>query len=183
MRKGQKTTAEIRLKMSIAKRGKKCSDEHRLNISLAQKGRKLSNEHKDNIRLAMLGKPSGMKGKIMSEETKRKISNAMSGENAPSWKGGISTINHLIRDGLEMRLWRNKVFERDNYICRKYETVGGKLHAHHICNFADYKEKRFDLDNGITLSEKAHKEFHKLFGIKNNTKEQLMKYLNYEYQG
>lgn len=33
------------------------------------------------------------------------------------------------------------------------------------------------LDNGITLSKKAHKEFHKIYGRKNNTKEQLEEFL------
>jgi len=33
------------------------------------------------------------------------------------------------------------------------------------------------IDNGITLSEKAHREFHKKYGIKNNTNEQLEEFL------
>lgn len=32
--------------------------------------------------------------------------------------------------------------------------------------------------NGITLSKKAHKEFHHIYGTKNNTKEQLIEFLN-----
>ena len=31
--------------------------------------------------------------------------------------------------------------------------------------------------NGITLNDKAHKEFHKKYGNKNNTKEQLEEFL------
>jgi len=31
------------------------------------------------------------------------------------------------------------------------------------------------VSNGITFSEKAHKEFHKKYGFKNNTEEQLKK--------
>lgn len=54
----------------------------------------------------------------------------------------------------------------------------GKLEVHHINNFAEFSELRFALDNGITLSEKAHDEFHKIYGIKNNTKGQLEEFLN-----
>ena len=78
---------------------------------------------------------------------------------------------------IDFRLWREAVFARDNWICQKYGLRGGKLHPHHIQNFAQYPELRFAIDNGITLSEKAHKEFHKKYGIKNNTKGQLEEFL------
>jgi len=51
------------------------------------------------------------------------------------------------------------------------------LRAHHINNFAEFSELRFAIDNGITLSEKAHIEFHKKYGFKNNTKEQLYEFI------
>ncbi len=94
------------------------------------------------------------------------------------WKGGINPINLTIRKSLEIRLWRKAVFERDNYTCQKYGIVGGKLVVHHILNFAEYPELRFAIDNGITLSKKAHNEFHKKYGKKNNTREQLTSFLH-----
>ena len=78
---------------------------------------------------------------------------------------------------MEFRLWREAVFARDNWTCQKYGIKGGRLHPHHIKNFSEYPELRFAVDNGITFSEKAHKEFHKKYGIKNNTKEQLEEFL------
>ena len=62
-------------------------------------------------------------------------------------------------------------------ICQKYGTRGEKLHPHHILNFSDHPELRFAIDNGIILSEKAHKEFHKKYGFNNNTKGQLIEFL------
>ena len=81
-----------------------------------------------------------------------------------------------------MKLWKKSVFERDDYTCQKYGTKSGngkavKLAAHHIKNFAQYIELRTSIENGITLSEKAHKEFHRKYGIKNNTREQLLEFL------
>lgn len=99
------------------------------------------------------------------------------GENNKSWKGGITPINKKIRTTIEYDLWRNSVFARDGYTCQKTDIKGGKLVAHHIQNFSDSSELRFAIDNGITLSEKVHKEFHKIYGRKNNTRGQLLEFL------
>jgi len=107
-------------------------------------------------------------------DTRIKMSISMMGKNS---KGGITPINQKIRQSIEFRLWRESVFARDNWTCQKYLVRGGKLHSHHIQNFSQYPELRFAIDNGITLSEKAHKEFHKKYGKQNNTKEQLKEFL------
>jgi hypothetical protein len=80
------------------------------------------------------------------------------------------------RRSIEYRLWREAVYARDNWTCRKYGTRGNKLHAHHIFSYAKYPKLRVAIDNGITLSEKAHREFHHKYG-NNNTMEQMKKFL------
>ena len=117
------------------------------------------------------------KGKKLSIEAKRKLSNLNKGNKTHLWKGGITPKNLKIRQGIEFRLWRESVFARDNWTCQKYRIRGCKLHSHHIQNFSDYPELRFAIDNGITLSEKAHKEFHKKYGYRHNTLEQLTDFL------
>jgi 5-methylcytosine-specific restriction endonuclease McrA len=99
-------------------------------------------------------------------------------ENAPNWKGGKTSEIRKLRASLEYELWRESVFIRDNYTCQKTSQKGGRLVAHHINNFADFPELRTSIQNGITLSEKVHKEFHKKYGVKNNTKEQLEEFLS-----
>lgn len=83
------------------------------------------------------------------------------GENHWNWKGGISNENHFIRNCTQYKDWRNEVFKRDKYTCRICGRKGVKLNAHHIEKFSKNKEKRFDIDNGITLCENCHKELHK----------------------
>ena len=46
-----------------------------------------------------------------------------------------------------------------------------------VISLADFPELKFAIDNGITLSKKAHDEFHKLYGKNNNTREQLVEFL------
>ena len=83
----------------------------------------------------------------------------------------------LCRKRIEYRLWRESVFARDNWTCQKCNKKGGILHSHHIKNFAQYPELRFAIDNGITLCEKCHIEFHKIYGKKNNTSEQIIEFV------
>ena len=150
-------------KFGAINKGRKFSKEWRNKLSISHKGKKLSEKNKENIRKAQLR--IGNRPPIKS------------GKEHYNWKGGITPLNDKIRKSIEYKLWRKSVFERDNFICQKYGTSGGKLIAHHINNFAEKEDLRLAIDNGITLSEKAHKEFHRLYGIKNNTQEQLIEFL------
>lgn len=104
------------------------------------------------------------------------------GEEAPSWKGGVSSENTILRGRSEYREWRNGVYERDNYTCQRCgDDRGGNLHAHHIRNFSEYNEGRFDIDNGITLCDTCHNvgpnSFHMKYGTRNNNMEQLIEHI------
>ena len=115
-------------------------------------------------------------GKYPSKETRIKMGNSHRGNKSPHWKGGINPINDTIRHSIEMRLWREAVLSRDNWICQKCGNRGGELRAHHIFNFADHPELRFAIDNGITLCVEHHKEFHRRYGVKGNNQEQISKF-------
>jgi hypothetical protein len=146
---------------------------------------KMSEEHKKKIGDAHRGKKK--KYKIWNKGKKigfippcafKKGHKINAGEKHYRWKGGITPINKKIRKSLEYKFWRKECFERDNFVCQKTGQVGGKLVVHHINNFAEFPELRFEVKNGITLSLEAHKEFHRRYGIKNNTSEQLIEFLN-----
>lgn len=94
-----------------------------------------------------------------------------------NYKGGVSSENHIIRNSLEYKIWRELVFERDNYICQECKKRGGNLNADHIKSFANFPELRFDVNNGRTLCVPCHKETPTF--MKNLTKEQE---LTYEYR-
>ncbi len=105
------------------------------------------------------------------------MSKLMTGKNNPRWRGGITKKNTLIRHSIQFKFWREAIFIRDNWTCQKTNKRGVKLHPHHIKNFAQYSKLRFAIDNGITLSEKAHIEFHKIYGVRNNNEKQLKEFL------
>ena len=141
-------------------------------------GRKKSKEEIEAIVKSKKGKKRPTFSKEWRENMGRAISKRQVGSNNPAWKGGISTPNNLIRHSVEYRLWREAVYKRDNWTCQKYGIVGNRLVAHHIKNFSKYPELRFSIDNGITLSRKAHEQFHKKYGKRNNNREQLIEFLN-----
>ena len=100
-----------------------------------------------------------------------------SGENSPMWNGGVTPESEKIRRSKEYIKWRNSVFLRDNYICQCCgEASGGNLNAHHIYNFSEYTNMRFDINNGITMCDACHNpnkvgSFHYVYGTHNNTPE------------
>jgi hypothetical protein len=106
------------------------------------------------------GRNTWTKGTHMSEELKRKLSLGMKGEKGSNWRGGVSSINHQIRNSLDYHIWRSKVFQRDSWTCQTCNVRGVYLNCHHIKGFAEYPELRFDVNNGVTLCKECHRLVH-----------------------
>lgn len=155
--KGKIVSEETRKKMSSSHIGMNQSKESIIKIKKARakqimkKGRICSKEIREKIGL-------GNKGKKISEETRKKISNSMKGDKTHLWKGGITEENDIIRTSMEYKAWRVSIFERDGFKCQMpgCDNQERYLEAHHIYKFSDYKELRFDINNGITLCKKCH---------------------------
>jgi len=105
------------------------------------------------------------------------------GEKHRDWKGGITPENTKIRKSLEYQKWRDSVLHRDNYTCKCCEANTKSLQVHHIDSFADFKELRYILENGITLcffchSPKMKGSFHHTYGTHNNSIFELQDYFD-----
>lgn len=103
------------------------------------------------------------------------------GSENPRWKGGAE-VNGLYRSTYEYKDWRNIVLKRDYYTCKCCGIKSGIgkrviLHVHHIFNFADNFDLKYDVDNGICLCKECHKNFHRIYGVKNTTKSQLDEFI------
>jgi predicted phage replisome organizer len=62
------------------------------------------------------------------------------------------------------REWRNSVFKRDRYACQSCGAKGARIEAHHIKPWATSVDKRFEVENGLTLCVKCHRRVHKKAG-------------------
>ena len=77
-------------------------------------------------------------------------------------------------------IWRNKVFHNDKFTCQCCgDKKGGNLTAHHLDSWDWCKDKRLDIDNGITLCKPCHKDFHDKYGYGKNTRNQFYEHITY----
>lgn len=198
---GKHHTEKSKQKLRLKHTGKIMSEDSKQKMSLSHKGMPMHENTKKALLKSLIGNThtKGMKmpesfGKKISErlignqfnknrkhtqEWKDFMSIRMTGEKSPAWKGGITPINQKIRSSREYNEWERSVLQRDNWTCQKCRyTAKTRIVAHHILNFAEYPMLRFDINNGITLCRpKCHKLFHHIYGRKNNTREQLIEFL------
>lgn len=94
------------------------------------------------------------------------------GDKKSSWRGGLTSINKMVRNSDQMAIWRNAIFERDDYTCQICGERGNKLNADHhpmslseiiiTYNIKGLKDARncpqiWDTNNGRTLCVPCHK--------------------------
>lgn len=143
---GKSHTAEARQKISDSNKQRAANGNHPL------LGFKFSKESKLKMRESHLGK-------IVSEETKKKLSEAKSGEKHWNWKEDRSKLSKNEKKHLcgHYKQWMLEVKNRDNWKCQlENSECHGKLEAHHILNWLDYPQLRYHLNNGITLCHVHH---------------------------
>ena len=118
------------------------------------------------------------KGFKHTKEAKIKMSKSHSGKNHYNWQGGITSEADKRRSGLQYHWWRKDVLIRDNYTCQKTGETDCVLNVHHIYNIEDSIPLNYDINNGITLSVEAHRAFHRIYGYKYNSQEQIDEFLD-----
>jgi 5-methylcytosine-specific restriction endonuclease McrA len=196
--KGRKVSNETREKLRLSNVGKKRTIEQRKNMSVARKkaiseervkpnshwkGKKLSEKHRKNISL-------GGMGKVMSKEAKEKMSLAQKGNTNgignKSRTGQKRSLNEVIKVGetimkgrnyknirdVHNKWYRNRVLERDNFVCQECGRREIEMHTHHIisvkeCITTKQEHLIYDVNNGITLCGDCHRKLHsKIRGLK-----------------
>lgn len=154
---------------------RKCSANLRLleekdgSVSIELKKRSVGHNYGEKISAAKKGKPahpnsiSAMRkarlGVPLTEEHKRKCSIALSGSNHPNWKVDRTQLKTSEKKHLDSRYieWMKAVKHRDMWKCRlACDECEGKMEAHHIYDWTNYPELRYQLKNGITLCHAHH---------------------------
>ena len=121
-------------------------------------------------------------------ENRIKSSCRQRGISIEEFKGFSTNEQHMARNNTFYKEWVINVFKRDNYTCQCCGKRGGNLNAHHLYNFSEYEELRYEVSNGITLCEKCHlikypNSFHSIYGERNNTPEQITEYIKMKKKG
>lgn len=137
-------TPEVHAKVGLRLRDRKFSGETLKKMSDAHKGQHSSfnTEFK--------------KGHIPWIKGKKGI---FTGEKSPIWIKDRSLIklgDRNIHDPL-YKQWHRNVKNRDGWKCKiSNSSCSGRLEAHHILNWKDYPELRYEINNGITLCHAHH---------------------------
>lgn len=113
------------------------------------------------------------------------------GENHHSWNPNLTDKDRASkRYNEEYTNFVKTVMARDNYTCQccgKRSTK--KMVAHHLNGYNWCIEERVNPNNGITLCENCHMNYHSIYGYGDNTKEQFEKWIGHalfelkEYNG
>jgi len=129
-------------------------------LNKSRTGKPLSDEQKKKISEAMKGKRNSL-GVQRPKEFREKLSKywAENKEKHPRYKDGLGAVRGGERrfdmGRLQYRLWRESVFERDNWKCVQCGR-GGKVCADHIKAYSQYPELRYEVSNGRTLCLSCH---------------------------
>ena len=118
--------------------------------------------------------PKDDKQRFCSSKCYGKYLSTLSGGETSNWKGGYTQAERRIP---EYRIWRLSVIKRDFDTCQKCGESNVWLNAHHIKPFHSHEEDRLDIDNGLTLCNDCHCDFHSKYGKINFNRDNLIEYL------
>lgn len=100
------------------------------------------------------------------------------GPNHPSYNFYLSEKERLKKRNFPgTNSFRRNVLIRDNFQCQNCKNSHTSLNVHHIFNWNQYKDLRFNVNNGITLCSLCHSTFHKKYNKQNNTLLQIEEFI------
>ena len=148
--KGKHHSAETLKKLSDSHRGKKytpMSIEAKSNLSRTHKGINKGRIMSEETRRKMRQNHKGFSGKHQTQTIREQISATMSGSKSHLWRGGISIEPYTVD---WTKTLRRSIRERDRFTCQICFSDGNSVH--HI----DYNKFNSNPTNLITLCRNCH---------------------------
>ena len=151
LHKGKQLSEETKQKISEGRIGKYAGENHPMYGRTGENNPNYGKKHPERSE-AMKGKNNPMYGKKLSEEIKRKQSEAMkgkyAGENNPNWQGGITPIRKHLRAIIEPFMEAHK--RSLNYTCELTGKFFYRNPSHHIYPFINIVHDAHNKNN-ITI--------------------------------
>lgn len=105
-----------------------------------------------------------LRGKKMSASSREKMRVAKLGKflgsDNPNWKGAEISDDVRERSSYQAKIWRKACIERDDHTCQKCGSKD-RLHVHHILEYKDFPDQRWNINNGVTVCAFCHEKIHK----------------------
>lgn len=114
---------------------------------------------------------------MQTDEYRNKSSKAKLGEKNPMYNPDLDRVNNNSRSISGNKLWRKEIMDKYGHKCDICSSKD-RLQTHHLYNWSEYPEKRFDINNGVCLCEDCHIRFHGKYGQRHNTPEQYEEFKN-----
>ena len=117
---------------------------------------------------------------MQSEEYRRKQSESKMGERNGMWNPNLTEEDRMhTRNYRDYKEFKDGVLKRDGYTCIRCQSKRvDDLVVHHINGYHWDEGSRTEIDNGATLCEKCHKEFHSIYGYGNNDLFQFAQFMD-----
>lgn len=99
------------------------------------------------------------------------------GQRHPNWNPELSEEERYQRRSAELDvIWAKRVKELAGFKCDISGSLQGPFSSHHLYSYADNRDKRVELSNGVCIRRDLHLDFHKRYGFGNNTPQQYLEY-------
>lgn len=116
---------------------------------------------------------------MQTKEYRENASRVKIGRLNPMWDESLSASERIDRKACPLNArWMRAVKRRDDNTCQCCGISGVTMVAHHLNGYHWDVENRHNVDNGVTLCEPCHNDFHNKYGRRNNTKEQYKEYVS-----
>lgn len=105
----------------------------------------------------------------LQREHARELGKQQVGENSPSYNPNLTDEERAFhRSDLNNKQWSKGVKTKAKHTCDCCGYVGyendGYMRSHHLNNFKNNPNLRYDLNNGVCLCESCHNKFHSHMG-------------------